>query len=379
MSRRQRFTFRIGMCATVLAVACGRDATLTDEGVSTAGATRNANVWRIEEVLRLGDLDGAGPTVFGRIGALEVGPDRNLIVFDALAQELRVFTHEGAHQWSFGRPGNGPGEFGNVLGVASAPDGSIWLVDGRNDRYTIVGRDGSFVSHPRASRVVRRPWTAGFDLNGFFYDYAIELHAGGADLVMLQVSTTGEVMERFAIPDIDVPQPQFGGGITTELPFATRALRAWDRKGGVWQARSSEYRIANVTLNSDTVLVVARDVGAMPLTAADRDSVDAAIQRVERVLIGQTVDPRFRPEAVPPLRWFTPDDEDRLWVCATGIDPCSRLDVFGGDGSFLGTVQLPGPVLDLPTPIVRDGHLYAAMEGELGVPQVFVGRVVIPQ
>jgi hypothetical protein len=74
-------------------------------------------------VVRLGDLDGEGPTVFGRIGA------------------------------SFGRPGNGPGEFRNVIGLASAPGGNVWLVDGGNARYTIVRRDGSFES--RASRIVR--------------------------------------------------------------------------------------------------------------------------------------------------------------------------------------------------------------------------------
>jgi hypothetical protein len=196
---------------------------------------------------------------------------------------------------------------------------------------------------------------------------------------MLQVSTTGELIEKFVIPNIDVPQPDFGGGITTELPFAARALRAWDHDGGVWQARSSEYQIAHVTLHGDTVLVVSRDVEAMPLTAAERDSLNAAIQRVERVVVGQTVDPLLRPATAPPLRWFTPDDEDRLWVCATGTGPCSGLDVFGADGVFLGTVQLSGPVLDIPGPIVRDGHLYAAVEGELGVPQVFVGRIVMPE
>ena len=61
--------------------------------------------------LELGSFDGPGADVFGHISSVAVGLDGKIFVLDDLAQEIRVFDANGSHLYSFGRRGEGPGEF----------------------------------------------------------------------------------------------------------------------------------------------------------------------------------------------------------------------------------------------------------------------------
>jgi hypothetical protein len=261
--------------------------------------------------------------------------------------------------------------------MALGPGGDLWIVDWRNARYTVLGRDGALESMPRQSRIVTTPWVGGFDRDGHFYERATEVVDQALSDLMLQVSSAGEVTGRFAIPRIAEPRLVLnGGGVSVVMPYTPRALQVWDPRGGVWQALSSDYRITNVGLDGDTTLVISKEFEPAPLSSAQADSIAAYARRIES-RSGRTVPAELRPTMVSPLRWFTLDDEHRLWVCATGLDLCSELDLFDTSGAFLGTVPLPAPVLDLPLPLIRGGRIYAAVEGEQGEPQVFVGRIVM--
>lgn len=74
--------------------------------------------------------------MFGRIGGvLEDSTDR-IFVADYQAGEVRVFAPEGGHLFTFGGKGAGPGELSGPCCLAWAPDGSLWIRDGENRRYS---------------------------------------------------------------------------------------------------------------------------------------------------------------------------------------------------------------------------------------------------
>jgi len=354
--------------------------TLASGGVvvhnSGPGMWDEGGAWHVEEMLRIGELDGDGPTVIGGIRAIEVDAEGNILVFDHLANELRIFSAEGLHQRTIGRAGEGPGEFQSVLAVSQSPDGLTWVVDGRNARYTVIDPAGELSYVPRASSV-SRSWVGGFDREGRFHEWAVEAEDQGLVDVMLRIDADGEVTERFRLPRIEVPAPEVAPGMSMSLPFAPSVIRAWDPDGGIWQALSSEYRITNVRLGGDTAMVIVRDVPPIPFSAAQEDSLASVIQGVESQF-GVNVAAEMRPRAISPIRWIAVDDEDRVWVCSMGLEPCGELDVFDRSGRFLGTLQLPEPVADAPRPVIREGKIYASVEGELGSPQVWVGRIVVP-
>ena len=67
--------------------------------------------WRLVEELRLGQIDGIGPEVFGDVHDVAVDEMGHIYVLDYGWKEVRVFDREGRHVRNMARDGEGPGEF----------------------------------------------------------------------------------------------------------------------------------------------------------------------------------------------------------------------------------------------------------------------------
>ena len=70
-----------------------------------------------------------------------------LYVFDHGDARLKAFDRSGGLRWSFGRQGEGPGEFANPLDMAVGPDGAVWVLDAGAGRLTIVAPQGELREH----------------------------------------------------------------------------------------------------------------------------------------------------------------------------------------------------------------------------------------
>jgi hypothetical protein len=326
--------------------------------------------WTLEETLRVGSLEGEGPDVFGRVAALEVDPAGRIYVFDGFARELRAFGPDGSFVGRFGRRGSGPGEFESVIGLSVAPDGAVWAIDGPNVRYTAIHGE-HVATYRRASPLYRLPWVGGFTAEGALYD-AVVL-PGQSGEVLVRVDSAGTAADTFpvATPELDVPRY---GTMRFPLPYAPKVLRAFDRRGYVWTAVSHEYRLVQMSFDGDTLMIVTRDVAAPPLGSAEQDSVRRYVRQLE-AQFGVGVSDDMIPRSAPILRWFLVDDAGSLWVARAGPEGTTSLDVFDDAGRYLGEVKLGFEVAGGSVPIVRDDHLYAVTEGELGVPVIVRSRI----
>lgn len=349
----------------------GEVLTLPSGGVevrSRSGAWPPGGGWEVDETLRIGTLDGDGPDVFGRISALTVDSAGNIFVFDQDAAELRVFSADGAFLRRFGRKGSGPGEFGWVLGMSIAPDGALWLVDGQTARYTRL-RGEEVETFRRASAVHRPPWLGGFLADGSFYDGVLVLPE--RRYVVVRVDGSGLTSDTVPIelPTFDQPRR---GSMTLPLPYAPRALWAFDPRGHLWTASTHEYRLTRTTLMGDTTLIVRLDVDPPPLSAAQSDSIRSYVRTLESEF-GVAVSGQMIPRSAPLLRWMVVDDRGHLWVGRTGAGPEDPIDVFDPDGRYLGNVRLPFDLVDKP--VVHHPFVYGVSETVEGAPVVVKGRI----
>lgn len=81
------------------------------------------------------DSSPTGPSV--EVETLAVDTDRNACVFDTQAKHVRVFDATGTYLSTFGREGEGPGEFAGAETVAVLPDGRLRVRDPGNMRVQV--------------------------------------------------------------------------------------------------------------------------------------------------------------------------------------------------------------------------------------------------
>lgn len=116
-----------------------------------------------QPALTVGEADGAEEFLFGRIASVARDGEGNLVVADGRAGEIRVFDALGRHVRTFGRRGEGPGEFGVLGGAWPATDGGVAAVDRRTGRVTRFDAEGALIGTARFSGVGE---TAGLEAMG---------------------------------------------------------------------------------------------------------------------------------------------------------------------------------------------------------------------
>lgn len=345
------------------------------------GIWDSSSAWRVVEELRLGSLEGSGPELFGSISALEVDALGRIYVFESQAQEIRVFDSTGVFVRTIGREGAGPGEFRQGIGLAWAPAGNLWAVDPGNSRISVFDTAGTYLSMRRImGGYVRTPWPGGFDEDGRFYHYGIDLESeSGERFVMVRFDTLLNPIDTVWAPR--PPEDRYfelrsEGGLTLAgIPFTPSITSRIGPAGHLWFSDTRDYRVYERNVAGDTLSIVTRDFEPLPVTDAEIDSAMASFDWFTRQ--GGRIDRSRFPRVKPALRSIYIDDETRLWVVPYTDAGDSRrvLDVFGASGRYLGRLRLPFRLAGNPIPLFRRGSIYAVTHDELDVPYVVRARI----
>ena len=143
-----------------LATACDQqpssagDLTTTFDTIAGVIHITNAGTapeWRLVPVVSIGPTtltDQAAPDEFGGVSAVALGPDETVFVADEYNSEVRVFGLDGAHRRTFGREGDGPGEFRSLYSLAWAGD-RILTLDPRLGRIGEFSAEGEWLGQRR--------------------------------------------------------------------------------------------------------------------------------------------------------------------------------------------------------------------------------------
>ncbi len=342
--------------------------------------------WDVTEDVRIGQVDGDGPDVFGSIGLLEIDEAGRFYVFERQAQELRVFDAEGNYVRTVGRTGSGPGEFSQVIGMDWAPDGSLWVVDPNNNRISVIDTAGTYVtSHRMLGGFVISPWPGGFDDRGRFYNYGVDPGASdGFCLVLVRYDENLEPADTILIPQRTGEGNFFElrserGRMRAGVPFSAGVTWRFVRRTPyIWFAHTGDYKLFQRTLEGDTLRVVSREFESLPVTGED---IDSAIVRLEWFTRqGGKIDRSKFPDNKPAIQNFYVDDVGRLFVAPVTTDELSYrvLDVFDEAGLYLGRIDLPFSLSGNPRSIFRRGKLWTVIRDELDVPYVVRANLGIP-
>ena len=102
-----------------------------------SGAVLDSRVVEMKVDLRIGSVSGAEETQFGRITALALDDDGSVYVGDGQNYEVRKFDRNGQFLVSFAARGEGPGEIGDLSGLAILEDRQVAIVDRPRRRISL--------------------------------------------------------------------------------------------------------------------------------------------------------------------------------------------------------------------------------------------------
>jgi len=383
---------------------------------------------RLEEVYRVGSIDGDDWEQFGDVRSVGFDAEGRLYVFDAQASHVIVVDADGRFVREIGEPGEGPGELRQPAAFAVMRDGTVVFADMGHRAYSIFDADGSFqrlVSFGgggdvvRIGEIVADPRGGGV-LSGGATMIAMTRVADGGKVEMPderpieRIGLAGEseatdtVVRAWFPPRADEsPQSMSAGGMTVRV--AIPQPRAFEPPlafgplpdGGVAYTDSSGYAVKVVDAGGVLVRVLRRPLVPRPVTKAVEDAErqrqldeleegegprmmmttreggtsraiggDAIKQMLRQRIEGMT----FYPE-LPVLLDLETGWTGKVWAVRRGEEPTEpgAIDVLTPAGDYVGT--LAAGTVGLPSAFGPGGLVAFIETDEMDVPIVVVKRL----
>lgn len=317
------------------------------------------------EELRIGSLNGTCDA-FGQVFSLAADDYGRIYVADFRANEIRVFSAEGECLQTFGRSGEGPGEFTMLAGILWRPPGFLWAIDAIQGRFTVFDSLGTVVATHRmvSARSASLPWRLWGDAGGNLHYW----DPGPGNIVRYGPGLDLSPQDTFRVPRLEREMyEQTYGNVRarTPVPHSPRIVHTVDWDGHVWLAKTSVFDLHETTFGGDTLRSVRLRRPAPQLTGAERDSLlEATGLSAQRLPEAKTVLGAF---SVAPNGW--------IWA-ERGGRSITAWDVFDEQGFYVGAVRPPVPISAEPFPIFGHGTVTAVTEDALGVQYVVRLRVI---
>ena len=381
----------------------------THENVTTV-LNESGSVWggpaRLIEEASIGVEAGEDPYMLGNIEGVAVAGER-IYVLDRTVNTVRVYDLSGSHLMDVGRAGQGPGEFENpyLLAVSPAGDVAVRTFAG----VELFDSDGTHLRSVNEPGGIILPFL--FDNDGTVYVPAswADDASGSRQSGHVTIRPDGSRGERIPGPSLVDWRPWAlmaqGNGRSRQqsVPFSPSTVSTLAPSGAVVQGASDAYRL-EVRNPDGSVRVIERRVDGLPVSGVELAWHEAMTELIMRRLQPDwTWNANPIPATKPFFRRFYVDTEGVLWVrrivrseavpdCDANPGdaiaeerppvPCFRdiegFDVFGQDGRFHGSVELPAMSLVAEPAILGDTVLLAG-EDESGVIMVKRYRLLRPE
>lgn len=392
--------------AAFLAAGCGdaRDAgsSPADGGslatvVDTAGAwVRVANSgdppeWNLVLVASIGpgaETGEAAPGDFGAAASVAFGPgDHDVYVADRINCEIRVFGLDGSHRRTFGRCGEGPGEFTQYLHSIAWVGDKLLAFDFGESRIGELAGDGEWLGHRRVAAAGRGNSYNALYRTGPNKAYAQTLAIGGTQLGLMLLGHDADGATADTVWPLD---PSSGASVICrredegsifvdffENPYAPRLLQHPGPGGTLWSAMSNDYRIV-VSRGGDTLRAIERELAPEPIADEEWDALSRQFETWLEDRPGVSCEPRRprRPPAHQLMERIFLDAAGRLWVEVARAGG-RRWELFDAEGRLVARLPAGDRKKHL-MPGFGDRHLATIREDGLGRDHVDVWRIEEP-
>lgn len=345
----------------MLAIACDQQGPTSDTSdLTTTITTINGVVhvtnsgtppeWGLTQVASIGPKTfavGEGePREFGSVSSATLGPGNEVFIGDRHYYEVRVFDPDGRHLRTFGRDGEGPGEFGDITSLAWVGDRllALDLVAGRITEFSSTGEVLGQRQAPGrwGGSEVLRLYPVAIDEA---YSVGSAFDANGISMVYVGQTSRGETGDTF--PPREAPWDQritceYNGGWISffEIIYSPKLVQHPGPDAVMYEARTDIYRIA-VTRGDDTLRIIDRVLPTEDLTDEEWESATERFETFLHDTPGAECEPRSptRPPTKPYINEIFIDSDGRLWVEVIRTAG-NRWELFDQEGGLLASLPL---------------------------------------
>ena len=407
-----RRSLPVPLLAAALAVACAQDAAApapgglvttfdTIGGVIHVTNTGEPPPARLVPVVSIGPKtlsETGAPDEFGGVTSVALGPDGEIFVADARNHEVRVFGLDGAHRRTFGREGEGPGDFQTISSLARLGD-RLLTYDPILGRVGEWSPTGEWLGQQRTRGRVGgiggaiRIFPVGPD-EAYRYEVgrvATETRFGNVlRRLFVGLNSRGETGD--TLLQLEGPADRLPDGITCEygegylrffgIPFAASFMQHPGSGGVIYSALSSEYRIA-ATRNdgADTLRVIERPLPPEPVGDDEWEEGNREFFEWRAQNRSAACEPSgpVRPPTRPLIARLHVAPDGKLWVEVARMAG-NRWEVFDPDGRLIGSVPAPahGTGLGVAAAFGPSDHLLTVRRDSLDIDHVDVWRFITP-
>ena len=301
--------------------------------------------------------DTGSPDEFGGVTSVALGPDGDVYVADGRNFEVRVFGLDGAHRRTFGREGEGPGEFQALSSLAWAGD-LLLTMDPMLGRVGEWSGEGEWLGQRRTRGLITgwpgpRFYAVGPDelyreALGSSYETSFGSALRSLYVGLNSRGATGDTLPELPEPPDASPSAifcEYGEGFLTAfgIPFAPSLFERPGPGGVMYSAFTSDYRIA-VTRNhgADTLRLIQRPLPAEPVTDAEWEERTRDFEEWRAENRDADCEPSgpTRYATKPILGPFEIATDGKLWVTVLRMDG-DLWEIFDTDGRLLASVPRP--------------------------------------
>jgi hypothetical protein len=379
--------------------------------------TLSGSVWRdtaslVPEV-SIGMFDGPEEYLFGDIVSMAVADDGTIYVMDRQVPALRVYDADGSYRTTFGRGGEGPGEYKRPDGGLNVlSDGRVVLRDPANARIQVFSTEGESIDTWRIRGGFNTSRRMVVDQEDRSYALILlDPQASVTDwrLGLVQINPDGTPGDTLVEPDTPWEEPRIvashddGEGNTnmnaSGVPFGPSENATLSPMGYFIHGISTDYALT-LLRDDGPALRIEKDYTPVQVAGGERAEEETWTIRNMRY-----TEPNWRwngppiPDFKPPFSRFHGGEDGTVWVQVhqparrvedTSYDPTDPdalpdewrepvlFDVFEEDGSYLGAVRAPDGLRGYPHPIFTRDWVLAVVRDEYDVQTVVKYRVEHP-
>ncbi len=315
------------------------------------------------ELFRIGSLSGEWDA-FGGVVGVALGVDGRIAVADARQSRVVLFDQDGALLGSFGRKGEGPGEFKSLAGVAQFDDGFL-AIDAGNNRYGIYSLSGELLQeHRRTLFGISYPWVGEQLPDGRLLDSYPKFQESALTYVPVAVDfPSGEFQEFAEISSLPAdPVLRVPPSIATH---ADRIVWRGDGSGGILFGASQGSAIYSRDLLSANGRVILNDLPRLPIPEANRVKIFEAADRT-----GLNYNRDWLPETYPTFKGIWLLSSGKVVLLAPLSEPGQSIfSIYSGD-EMLGSFQLDLEWIPSAGSTVEGELLMGVAHDEIGIQYV---------